>query len=67
MVHDGATELLICNVGNDIFEHGDNLAYYYHNDITGVLNPAQGWVEKSNKNIKNPSLGKKNKKTKIPW
>ena len=40
MVHVGATELLICNVGNDILEHGDNLANYDHNNITGVLNPA---------------------------
>ena len=40
VVHVDATELLVCNVDNDILIHGDNLAKYDHNDITGLLNPA---------------------------
>ena len=40
VVHVNATELLVCKIDNDILKHGDNLATYDHNDITGLLNPA---------------------------
>ena len=39
-MHVDATELLVCNKDSDVLIHGDNLATYDHNDITGVLSPA---------------------------